>query len=68
MLYIVFSRKFKAKTGLSLEECFHFINSQPGDMDVVSFSSFYDLRAILQKGFFQTITGHPGSHFAIEEL
>jgi len=65
-LYGFFSPKFKAKTGLSSEECFRFINSQPGDIDVVSFSPFYDLGAYFQNSFIQCLEQHRNSKFAIE--
>jgi len=48
-LYGFFSPKFKAKTGLSSEECFYFIKSQPWDIDVVSFSPFFGFGCILSK-------------------
>lgn len=65
-LYGFFSPKFKAKTGLSSDECFRFIYSQPRDIDVVSFSPFYDLGAFFQNSFFQCLKQHPNSKFAIE--
>lgn len=65
-LYGFFSPKFKAKTGLSSDECFSFINSQCQDIDVVSFSPFFDVGAFFQNSFFQSLTQHPNSRFAIE--
>jgi hypothetical protein len=65
-LYGFFSPKFKAKTGLSSDKCFHFINSQPRDIDVVSFSPFYDLGAFFQNSFLQCLEQHRNSRFAIE--
>lgn len=65
-LYGFFSPKFKAKTGLSSDECYRFINSQPQDIDVVSFSPFYDLGAFFQNSFIQSLSQHPNSRLAVE--
>ena len=64
--YGFFSPKFKAKTGLSSNECFRFINSQSQDTDVISFSPFFDLGAFFQNSFFQAIQQHPNSKSSIE--
>jgi len=65
-LYGFFSPKFKAKTGLSSRECFDFINSYPSDIDVFSFSPFFDLGAFHLNSFLQAIYQHPESRYAIE--
>jgi len=65
-LYGFFSPKFKAKTGLSSRECFDFINSHPSDVDVFSFSPFFDLGAFHLNSFLQAIYQHPESRYAIE--
>jgi len=64
--YGFFSWKFKAKTGLSSDECFEFIRSQSQDTDVISFSPFYDLGAFYQNSFFQTIAQEPNSKLSFE--
>lgn len=61
-LYGFFSPKFKAKTGLTSDECYRFINSQPPDIDVVSFSPFYDLGA-----FFQIASFSPSHNIPIHD-
>lgn len=66
-LYGFFSPKFKFKTGLSANDCFNFINSQPDEIDVFGFSPFYDLGAFFQNSFYQAIAQHPESEYAMVE-
>lgn len=66
VLYGFFSPKFKAKTGLSSEDCLQFIKSQPQDIDIISFSPFFDLGAFFQNSFLQCLAQHPNSRFAME--
>ena len=65
-LYGFFSPKFKAKTGLSSGDCFDFINSHSSDVDVFSFSPFFDLGAFYQNSFYQAMYQHPESRYALE--
>lgn len=64
--YGFLSPKFNTKTGLSSDKCFDFIKTQPQEIDIVSFSPFYDLGAFFQNSFFQSFSQHPNSRFAIE--
>jgi hypothetical protein len=64
--YGFFSWKFKAKTGLSSDECFKFIKSQSLDTDVISFSPFFDLGAFFQNSFFQAIAQEPNSKLTMD--
>lgn len=65
-LYGFFSPKFGSKTGLSSSDCFSFINSHSYNVDVFSFSPFYDLGAFFQNSFLQAITLHPNAREPIE--
>lgn len=56
--YGFFSPKFKDKTGLSASDCFEFINYHSNDVDVFSFSPFFDLGAWYQNSIFQAIPQH----------
>lgn len=57
--YGFFSPKFKDKTGLSSNDCLEFINSSSNDVDVFSFSPFFDLGAWYQNSILQAIPQHP---------
>jgi len=57
--YGFFSPKFKDKTGLSAQDCHAFINNQSNDVDVFSFSPFFDLGAWYQNSLLQAISQHP---------
>ena len=65
-LYGFFSPKFNAKTGLSANDCYEFIKGHSNDIDVFSFSPFFDLGAFYQNSFLQAISQHPDSGIAME--
>jgi len=65
-LYGFFSPKFHAKTGLSANDCYEFIRGHSNNVDVFSFSPFFDLGAFHQNSFFQAISQHPNSRIAME--
>lgn len=65
-VYGFFSPKFKKKTGLSADECFKFIDGHTTDVDVFSFSPFFDLGAFYKNSFFQAINQCPNSRYAME--
>lgn len=64
--YGFFSPKFKNKTGLTSKDCIEFINSQPDDIDVFSFSPFFDLGAWYQNSILQAIPQHPNLQIPME--
>ena len=66
-LYGFFSPKFNAKTGLSSNDCFEFINSQSSDVDVFSFSPYFDSSGWFQNIFFQAASHHPNCASILEE-
>ena len=65
-VYGFFSPKFKEKTGLSADECCKFIDGHTTDVDVFSFSPFFDLGAFYKNSFLQAINQHPNSRDAME--
>ncbi|QWD90898.1 hypothetical protein [Polynucleobacter sp. MWH-Braz-FAM2G] len=64
--YGFFSPKFKNKTGLSAEDCLKFINNQSNEVDVFSFSPFFDLGAWYQNSILQAIPQHPNLQIPME--
>ena len=64
--YGFFSPKFKDKTGLSAQDCHAFINNKSNDVDVFSFSPFFDLGAWYQNSLLQAISLHPNFHLPME--
>lgn len=66
-LYGFFSPKFKSKTGLSAQECYSFIDNSDGEVDVFSFSPFFDICTWYQNSFIQLIDMEPNCRNAILE-
>jgi hypothetical protein len=64
--YGFFSPKFGQKTGLSSKDCLEFINSHSNEVDVFSFSPFFDLGAWYQNSILQAIPQHPNLKFPME--
>jgi len=64
--YGFFSPKFKEKTNLSADDCFGFIAKQSDDVDVITFSPYFDIGAWFQNTFLQAISQHPNARQPIE--
>jgi hypothetical protein len=65
--YGFFSPKFKSKTGLSADDCFGFINSYSEDVDVFSFSPYFDVGTWFLNSFLQAASQHSNARVVIEE-
>ncbi|WP_322010897.1 hypothetical protein [Paraburkholderia sp. J12] len=65
--YGFLSPKFMEKTGLTAVEAMAFVNSIPDDVDVVTFSPFFDQAAFFQSVFEHAALCHPGIGPVIEE-
>lgn len=68
VLYGFFSPKFKLKTGLDSAEVHAFLNDAPDDVDVVTFSPFYDQAAYFANIFEHAAWMHPGIGPLIDEV
>jgi hypothetical protein len=66
-LYGFFSPKFKAKTGLSSVDCYKFIEDSDIDIDVFSFSPFFDIGAWHQNSFLQAMQKHSNSSDTVRQ-
>jgi hypothetical protein len=64
--YGFFSPKFAMKTRLSAAKVDEFLAATPEDVDVVTFSPFFDQAAYFLNTFEQACAGHPGIVSAIE--
>lgn len=65
--YGFFSPKFKEKTGLTSGDCLEFIKGHLGDVDVYSFSPYFDLGAWFLNSFLQASFQHSNARTVMEE-
>jgi hypothetical protein len=64
--YGFFSPKFSQKTGLTSAQVREFVNSTPDDVDVITFSPYFDQGAFFINVFEHANACHPGIEHAID--
>lgn len=63
--YGFFSPKFSKKTNLNAAQVRAFVDSTPDDVDVITFSPFFDQAAFFNNVFSHAVACHPGIEHAI---
>ncbi|WP_233804003.1 hypothetical protein [Paraburkholderia sp. HP33-1] len=64
--YGFFSPKFAFKTRLTAAQVWEFVNSTPDDVDVITFSPYFDQAAFFTNVFEHAAACHPGIEHAID--